>query len=158
MFESVLTTRGVTETTALAARIAADVVPGDVLLLTGELASGKTQFVQGLAVALGYTGPVTSPTFTLANVYETPRGPLVHMDTYRLDDLRQFRDLGFDAYFDTSVTCIEWGGLVADDFPDALHLDLSVVPGADDERRVALSASAERWRGVVENLATTGRA
>lgn len=154
--ECVLWTMSVAGTAALAGQIAGEVRSGDVILLTGQLASGKTLFVQSLAAALGVTGPVTSPTFTLSNVHESDRGALVHMDTYRLDDIRQFRDLGFDAYFDTSITCIEWGDLVADDFPAALRVDLSVVPGRDDERRIALSASDERWWTVIENLSRSG--
>src|SRR5436189_4987054 len=81
-------------TAAVAARLAARLRPGDVVLLTGDLAAGKTTFVQAVTRALGSTDPVTSPTFALAQFYETPVAPILHVDTYRLSDVDEYRDLG----------------------------------------------------------------
>jgi tRNA threonylcarbamoyladenosine biosynthesis protein TsaE len=79
-------TAAAAETEALAARVAAAAVPGDVILLSGELGAGKTTFVRGAARALGVTAPVTSPTFTIGRRYEG-RVPVSHLDLYRLGDL-----------------------------------------------------------------------
>lgn len=79
-------TAGPAETEALAARVAAALAPGDVVLLVGELGSGKTTFVRGAARALGIRGAVTSPTFTIGRRYEG-RVPVSHLDLYRLGDL-----------------------------------------------------------------------
>ncbi|HZV73384.1 MAG TPA: tRNA (adenosine(37)-N6)-threonylcarbamoyltransferase complex ATPase subunit type 1 TsaE [Conexibacter sp.] len=79
-------TRGPAETEALAARLAASLEPGDVVLISGELGAGKTTFVRGACRALGVTGRVTSPTFTIGRRYEG-RVPVSHLDLYRLGDL-----------------------------------------------------------------------
>jgi tRNA threonylcarbamoyladenosine biosynthesis protein TsaE len=79
-------TAGPAETEALAARLAAALAPGDVVLLHGELGTGKTTFVRGACRALGVAGPVTSPTFTIGRRYEG-RVPVSHLDLYRLGDL-----------------------------------------------------------------------
>lgn len=79
-------TAGPAETEALAARVATALAPGDVVLLTGDLGAGKTTFVRGAARALGVTGAVTSPTFTIGRRYEG-RVPVSHLDLYRLGDL-----------------------------------------------------------------------
>src|SRR4051794_41232067 len=86
-----LTTHGPAETEALGARLAADLEPGDLVVVEGEVGAGKTTLVRGAVQALGHTGRVTSPTFTLASRYEDTRVPVSHLDLYRL------RDSGVDA-------------------------------------------------------------
>jgi len=96
------------ETQALASALAAELKSGAVLALHGELGSGKTCFVQGLARALGVRQPVTSPTFTIVNEYHG-RCPLVHMDLYRIQDPQELLSIDFESYLDTEgITVIEW--------------------------------------------------
>lgn len=96
------------ETQALAASLAVELKPGAVLALHGELGSGKTCFVQGLARALGVRQPVTSPTFTIVNEY-CGRCPLIHMDLYRISDPEELLNIDFESYFDKEgITVIEW--------------------------------------------------
>lgn len=135
------------------ARILANALrPGDVVLLTGDLASGKTTMVKHIAAELGSTHTVTSPTFTLAQFYPCRLGTILHIDTYRLKDIDEFRDLGLDDYFDTCITLIEWGDKVADEFPTHLAVDLRVE--SDDEGRcITFTAVGPRWTGA---LATIG--
>ena len=80
-------TGGPEETEAAAAGLAARLRPGDVVLVSGELGSGKTTFVRGAARALGVSGAVTSPTFTIGQVYAAPAGEVAHLDLYRLSTL-----------------------------------------------------------------------
>src|ERR1035437_1534068 len=87
------------ETQALASALAAELKSGAVLALHGELGSGKTCFVQGLARALGVRQPVTSPTFTIVNEYRG-RCPLVHMDLYRIGDPDELLSIDFENYLD----------------------------------------------------------
>jgi tRNA threonylcarbamoyladenosine biosynthesis protein TsaE len=97
------------ETEALAARLAADLRPGDVVLVSGELGAGKTTFVRGAARALGVRAPVTSPTFTLARRYEEGRVPISHLDLFRLAGLdAEEPELLADELADDRVAFVEW--------------------------------------------------
>jgi tRNA threonylcarbamoyladenosine biosynthesis protein TsaE len=143
---------GPADTAALARSLAPQLAAGDVVLLVGALASGKTTFVQAVAQALGYAEAVTSPTFTLANFYPAPGLTVLHIDTYRLSGVPEFNDLGLVDFMDDAVTLIEWGDLVAGEFPDPLRLEFRVDGG--DGRRIAMSSTGERWAPVIERLGT----
>src|ERR1700752_5285037 len=102
-------------TKALGAAIARTLLPGEVLLLDGDLGAGKTTFTQGLAWAMGVRDPVTSPTFTLVRSYPPSFGvDLIHVDVYRLDRLFDIVDLGLPEMLENgAVAAIEWGGRAA---------------------------------------------
>ncbi len=95
------------ETEALAARLAVRLDAGDIVAVSGELGAGKTTFVRGAARALGVTGPVSSPTFTIGHRYEAPV-PVAHLDLYRIAGLdpEEWGDL--EPYFDGSIAFVEW--------------------------------------------------
>lgn len=138
-------TRTAAETRALAAAIGAELAPGDLVLLAGDLGSGKTTFAQGLAAGLGVQEPVTSPTFTIVQLYEG-RLPVAHVDVYRLDRVQEIYDLAFDELVDdTRVTMVEWGNVVAHAFPsDHLMVRVEAAQGAD-ERDIVLEFHG-RWQ------------
>ena len=95
------------ETEALAARLARLLEPGDVVSVSGELGAGKTTFVRGAARALGVTGPISSPTFTIGHRYEaTP--PVAHLDLYRLNGLDPSEWGDLEPYFDGTIAFVEW--------------------------------------------------
>lgn len=99
------------ETEALGARIAERLGPGDVVLLSGDLGTGKTTLVRGACRALGFTGPVTSPTFTIGQRYEGGRLPVSHLDLYRLQTLEGEDPALLDDYLAPgSVAFVEWPG------------------------------------------------
>jgi len=102
---------------------------GAVLALHGELGSGKTCFVQGLARALGVRQPVTSPTFTIVNEYRG-RCPLVHMDLYRINDPEELLGIDFENFLDTGgITVIEWAERSGDWLPgNAVHIYFETGP------------------------------
>jgi tRNA threonylcarbamoyladenosine biosynthesis protein TsaE len=106
------------ETEALAARLAERLEPGDVVTISGELGAGKTTFVRGAARALGVTGPVSSPTFTIGHRYEAPT-PVAHLDLYRIAGLdpEEWGDL--EPYFDGTVAFVEWPEHGGDWLPEA---------------------------------------
>lgn len=106
------------ETEALAARLAERLSPGDVVTISGELGAGKTTFVRGAARALGVTGPVSSPTFTIGHRYEAPT-PVAHLDLYRIVGLdpEEWGDL--EPYFDGTVAFVEWPEHGGDWLPEA---------------------------------------
>ena len=98
------------ETERVAAGIARDLRPGDVVLVTGELGTGKTTFVRGACRALGVTGPVTSPTFTIGQLHEG-RVPVAHLDLYRLESLGNEDPALLDDYLTGDrVGFVEWAG------------------------------------------------
>lgn len=134
-------TTSAAETRAVGAAIASCLVPGDVVVLAGELGSGKTTLAQGIAGELGVTEPVVSPTFAIVREYNG-RVPVAHVDVYRLDHVQELHDLGFEEIVDGSrVVLVEWGDLIAPILP----LDRVVVrlqPGDDDDARV-VDVSAE---------------
>jgi len=147
-----VTCRGREQTAQVAAALAPFLQAGDAMLLKGELAGGKTAFVQELMAALGSEVNVTSPTFTLAHFYPTTRGTFLHIDAYRLSSVAEFRDLGLEDYVPESITAVEWGDIVEEDFSNALSIAFEFVPGEDNTRKLTLSASAERWQPVLESL------
>lgn len=127
-------------TREVAAELAAELRPGDVVLLEGDLGAGKTTFVQGLSSALGVHVPVTSPTFTLVNVYPTQKGfPLVHVDVYRLERLSEVVDLALGELIDDgAVVAVEWGERAAEALPPARFRVLLEHAGAGGGRLVTV--------------------
>lgn len=139
------------ETFQLGKLIGSGAKPNEVWLLSGPLGAGKTLFVKGLAVGLGFEGPVTSPTFTLQHVYEG-RLPLYHFDWYRLDSAKEAEDLGFYEWAEKGgVTAVEWGDKFPKLFPQAtLKLSLEVL--GEEKRRVFVEAASEASIPRVEEL------
>jgi len=159
----VLSTASPDATRDVAAALAALCVPGDVLLLSGDLGAGKTTFAQGFGRAVGVDERVTSPTFTLVRQYEVPVGPtglrtLLHADVYRLDDLGEIADLGLGQLVeDGGVALVEWGE-AAEPVLGEGALSLLLVGDPDDEARrtvtvtAAGSSWADRWDALVAAL------
>lgn len=125
---------------------------GDAMMLKGPLASGKTAFVQELVAALGSKAEVTSPTFTIAQFYPLPSGTFLHIDAYRLSSVAEFRDLGLEDFVTESITAVEWGDIVEQDFPHALSIDFEFVANEDNWRRLTFSAVAEKWEAALSSL------
>ncbi len=138
---------------ALGARVAADLRPGDLVVLTGELGAGKTTFAQGLGLGLCVEGAVTSPTFVIAREHRSARGgpELVHVDAYRLGGSDELDDLDLDTSLDAAVTVVEWGEGVAEDLADSrLQIRITRSPGAPadadlDPRTVEILRLGPRW-------------
>lgn len=110
-------TRSAAETEALGERLGRTLTGGEVLAYEGELGMGKTAFTRGLARGLGFTGRVTSPTFTIVNEYEG-RLPLFHFDMYRLGDEEELFDIGWEDYLSRGgVIAVEWSERVRGALP-----------------------------------------
>ena len=92
---------------------------GDIFLLEGELGVGKTVFAKGFAIGLGIDEPVTSPTFTIIQEYPQGRIPLYHFDVYRIADVEEMYELGYESYFFGDGVClIEWASLIEEILPE----------------------------------------
>ena len=149
-----VTCKGRGETARVAGLLAPLLQTGDSILLKGALASGKTAFVQELVAALGSKSDVTSPTFTIAQFYPVLAGTFLHIDAYRLSSVAEFRDLALEDYVAESITAVEWGDIVEEDFSNALSISFEFVPGEDNWRKLTFSANAERWQPRLESLST----
>jgi tRNA threonylcarbamoyladenosine biosynthesis protein TsaE len=149
-------TRSPDETLALAGAVGEVLRAGDVVVLAGDLGSGKTTFARGIARGLDIVEPVVSPTFTIVREYDG-RVPLVHVDVYRLENIQELHDLGFeDLLRDDAVTIVEWGDVVAALLP-LERLEVHIEDGAGgDERVVRLTAQGPSWRERAEKLAGAG--
>ena len=138
-------TKSVDDTRALAAEVAALAAPGDLVVLAGDLGTGKTAFAQGFARGLGVDEPVTSPAFILVRTYEG-RLPLTHLDVYRLDTIQELVDLGIAELLDEgAVTLVEWGDAVAPALP-ADFLEVRLEAGeAPDDRMLTIRSVGPAW-------------
>ena len=115
----VIETRSPEETFAVGKSLGEKAFPGQVLTLTGDLGVGKTVFTQGLAEGLGIEEPVNSPTFTIVQVYVEGRLPFYHFDVYRIGDIEEMDEIGYEDYFyGEGLTMIEWANLIEEILPD----------------------------------------
>ena len=106
------------ETFALGEEIGKKAVPGQVFALLGDLGVGKTVFIKGVAKGLGITEPVNSPTFTIVQVYEEGRLPFYHFDVYRIADVEEMDEIGYEEYFFGNGVCfVEWANLIEEIMP-----------------------------------------
>ena len=129
-------TNSAAETRALGEQLARRLQPGDTVILEGELGAGKSELARGIARGLGVTETVTSPSFTILNVYESGRCPLYHFDWYRLESEEELYELGMDEYLGgDGVAVVEW----AERCPDA-------VP--EKRIRIRLEVTGEETRGI----------
>ncbi len=121
--------------------------PGDVVVLTGELAAGKTVLAQGIATALGITG-VTSPTFVISRIHKGSPN-FIHIDAYRLLDsgVSSFTDLDFESYLPSSIFVIEWGAAFVSTLTDQ-YLDIKITQGdKESSRNLEITPIGDRWVG-----------
>lgn len=162
-----LTSNDADATHQLAARLGAGLLPGDLVLLNGELGAGKTTFTQGLGAGLGVREGIISPTFVLARIHPALAGgpDLVHVDAYRLSSADELEDLDLEATLADSVTVVEWGSGKAEQLCDS-RLEITLVretgrtlaaegrelvldfsEGETDEpRTIAIAAFGPRWQ------------
>ena len=144
--------KGEVDTSGVAAVVASYLRPGDVVVLAGTLACGKTHFVKALASALGSSDLVTSPTYAIVHTYNTKIGDLLHVDVYRLSGIREFRDLGLDEFLEESITVIEWGDKVRSEFDSYLDIAFDLAGSAPDHRGLTFSGVGGRWIEVISSL------
>lgn len=107
------------DTCALGKMLGQQALPGQIYCLDGDLGTGKTVFTQGFAAGLGIEGPVNSPTFTILQQYEDGRLPLYHFDVYRISDVSEMDEIGYeDCFFGDGVCLIEWSQLIPEILPE----------------------------------------
>ena len=129
------------ETYEYGRKMGAEVQPGDVYCLTGDLGVGKTVFTQGFAAGLGVREPVSSPTFTIVQEYEGEKMPFYHFDVYRIGDAEEMEEIGFEDYvYGQGVCLIEWANLIREILPEdfmGIMIEKDMEKGFD-YRRITL--------------------
>ena len=140
------------DTFVLGQKIGELVKPGTVISLVGDLGVGKTVFTQGLAKGLGITDPVNSPTFTIVQVYDGGRLPFYHFDVYRIGDIEEMDEIGYEDYFYGEGVClIEWADLIREILPEQMcrvTIEKDLEKGFD-YRKITL----EGFKGIEEQEA-----
>lgn len=134
------------ETFGLGMELGQKAKPGQVYCLNGDLGVGKTVFTQGFARGLGIEGPVNSPTFTILQSYEDGRLPLYHFDVYRIGDVEEMEEIGYeDCFYGEGVSLVEWPGLVKEILPENavwITIEKDLEQGFD-YRRITIESDAE---------------
>ena len=105
------------ETIELGKKIASKLKKGDIIVLTGDLGSGKTKLTEGILTYFGLQDEISSPTFTIVNEYDTEKFKIFHFDVYRLSDVDEFYAIGCEEYFEQGVSIIEWGEMIKEALP-----------------------------------------
>ena len=120
------------ETIELGKKIAAKLTKGMVIVLTGDLGSGKTKLTEGILTYFGLENEISSPTFTIVNEYYTSNLNLYHFDVYRLSDIDEFYAIGGEEYFEKGASIIEWGELIEEALPKD-YIKISFSRDLDNE-------------------------
>ena len=133
-------TQSPAETRALGRQLAQSLQAGDVLLLWGDLGAGKSEFTRGVAEGLNVTSTVTSPSFTILNVYDEGRIPLYHFDWYRLNGVDELYEMGMDEYLGgDGIAVIEWPSQCPEAVPDCC-LAVNIIPVDENTREITLES------------------
>jgi len=140
------------QTRRIGMRLGSLLCPGDLLCLSGDLGSGKTTFVQGLAQGWGSLDQVTSPTFVLVNVYRRPTlENFYHLDAYRLENSAEAEDLDLDMMLENGPLIVEWSDRIKKALPsDCLSIQFRWI--AEEHRNMILSSMGERYESMVIEL------
>lgn len=134
------------DTFAIGEKLGRAASPGQIVTLTGDLGVGKTVLTQGMAKGLGIEEPVNSPTFTIVQVYENGRIPLYHLDVYRIGDISEMEEIGYEDYFYGGGLCIiEWAELIRELLPPErmeIVIEKDLAKGFD-YRKITVRESAD---------------
>lgn len=139
-------TKNARETFQLGEKIGKKALPGQIYTLNGDLGVGKTVFTQGVASGLGIREPVNSPTFTILQEYEGGRLPFYHFDVYRIGDIEEMEEIGYDDYFFGEGIClIEWAQLIEEILPEnVISVTIEKNPAKDfDYRKITIEGLEE---------------
>ena len=129
-----------TDTIKLGRKIASQLKKGDIIILSGDLGSGKTKLTEGVLSYFGLQNEISSPTFTIVNEYDTEDLKLFHFDLYRLADIDEFFAIGGEEYFEKGASIIEWGEMIENYIPNRyLKLEFSRDSSIDNKRVIKIT-------------------
>ena len=141
------------ETKEIACKLASNLETGDIIVLSGDLGSGKTKFVQGFLSYWNLEDEVSSPTFNIVNEHSSNNTNIYHFDVYRLEGLGEFYSIGGHEYFMHGICIIEWGELIEDVLPkNYIKISFDKDDDNPDIRYLTITAFGNRLKKVVEEL------
>lgn len=137
------------QTKIFANNLAGMLKKGDVLVLSGELGTGKTKFVEGILSHFGMQEKISSPTFTIVNEYHNSQIDIYHFDLYRLGDIYEFENIGGEEYFHKGICIFEWGELIEDILPnDYIKISFEKDDENDEIRKLIIEPQGNRYNDV----------
>ncbi len=141
------------DTKKLAIKIASMLKKGDLIVLCGDLGSGKTKFTEGFLTYFGLENEISSPTFTIVNEYKKDNINIYHFDVYRLEDSSEFYAIGGDEYFENGICIIEWGELISDALPNEyIKIDFSRNESNENERFLNIQSIGKKYDNIIDIL------
>lgn len=134
------------DTIEFASKFASKLEKNDIVLLSGELGSGKTKFVQGVLKYFGLENEISSPTFTIVNEYNSKKVNIYHFDVYRLADVDEFYAMGGEEYFTQGICLIEWGEMIEDILPpDYIKITFKKNDENEEYRELQIEPLGEKY-------------
>lgn len=141
------------DTMKLANEFAKELTTGDVIVLSGELGSGKTKFTEGFLLFLGLEEEISSPTFTIVNEYRKNDTNIYHFDVYRLSSIDEFYAIGGEQYFDNGICIIEWGEIIKDALPSSyIHLSFKRDLINENKRIINIEAVGNKYTNLIRKV------
>ena len=141
------------ETKKIASCLASNLEHGDIVVLSGDLGSGKTKFTEGFLSNWELEDEISSPTFTIVNEHKKNDTNIYHLDVYRLEDMGEFYAIGGTEYFTNGICVIEWGELIEDILPpNYIKIKFSKDENDDSIRYLNFKAYGERLNQVIDNI------
>ena len=141
------------DTICFARNLASKLNIGDVIILSGDLGSGKTKFTEGILTYFGLENEISSPTFTIVNEYHTTKLNIYHFDVYRLSDIDEFYAIGGEEYFSKGLCIVEWGELIEDIIPaDYIKITFSKNPQKPNNRTLNIQTTNDRLSNIVKEV------
>ena len=134
------------ETKEFAKTLASKLQKGDIVVLTGDLGSGKTKFTEGFLSYFGLENEISSPTFTIVNEYHSPQIAICHFDVYSLNDIDEFYAIGGEEYFDKGICIIEWGEIIENALPtDYIKISFSRNQAEENKRILSIETFGNKY-------------
>lgn len=140
------------DTKRIAKKVAEKLKQGDIIVLSGDLGSGKTKFTEGFLQFWNLEDEISSPTFTIVNEYNAPKFNINHFDVYRLSDIDEFYAMGGTEYFENGISIIEWGEIIEDILPEHIKITFKKNCKNTEIRILKLEANSDRLRAIIKEI------
>lgn len=148
----IFTSHSEDETKNFAFNLASKLNVGDIIVLSGDLGSGKTKFTEGFLKYFNLENEISSPTFTIVNEYKNKDINIYHFDVYRLEDSEEFYAIGGEEYFNSGICIIEWGELIEDVLPnDYIHISFERDSSDDNTRILNIQTYGTKFDNILRN-------